>query len=83
MSEETKQPAGEEIEQEMPEQTEVEDASIEDIHSKWRDAAPEGEFDDDEDDDFFPGEEQVFDSIEDDFGEDSFGEEETFDEEEL
>ena len=73
---------GEEIEQEMPEPEDVRDSSIEDIHSKWRDAAPEEQFDD-EDEEMFPEEEQVFDSIEDDFSEESFGDEETFDEEEF
>ncbi len=74
---------GEEIEQEMPEAEEVRETSIEDIHSKWRDAAPEEEFGDEDDEDIFPEEEDVFDSIEDDFSEESFGEEETFDDEEF
>jgi DNA-directed RNA polymerase subunit beta' len=72
---------GEEIEQEMPEQEEA-NSSIEDIHSKWRDVPTEEIFGDEDEEDMFPEEEQVFDSIEDDFSEESFGEEESFDDEE-
>ena len=74
---------GEEIEQEMPEQSEMKASSIEDIRSQWRDnAADEDDFGDD-DEDLYPEQEQIFEAIEDDFDESSFDEEETFDNEDL
>ena len=73
---------GEEIEQEMPEQSDADLTAGE--APQWRDKASDDEDDfgiDDEE--IYEEQEQVFEAIEDDFGEDSFGEEETFDDENL
>ena len=73
---------GEEIEQEMPEQSDADLTAGE--TPQWRDKASDDEDDfgiDDEE--IYEEQEQVFEAIEDDFGEDSFGEEETFDDENL
>jgi DNA-directed RNA polymerase subunit beta' len=77
---------GEEIEQETTVQFEErESASVEEATAKWRSAAPaEDEDFGDDDDDWYPEQEQSFDgTIEDDFGEGNFDEEETFDNEDL
>ena len=77
---------GEEIEQETTVQFEErESASVEEATAKWRSAAPADDNDfGDDDDDWYPEQEQSFDgTIEDDFAEGNFDEEETFDNEDL